>query len=73
MRGDDIVRQDDNHTFLMEAAWNKDAETVKTLLELGANVSTKDDNGLTALDYAIRENAQEVIQVIKTYISEQDS
>lgn len=72
MRGDDIVREDDNHTFLMEAAWNKDAETVKTLLELGANVSAKDDNGMSALDYAIRENAQEVIQILRAHASNED-
>lgn len=73
MRGDDIVREDDNHTFLMEAAWNKDAETVKTLLELGANVSIKDDNGMTALDYAIRENAQEVIQLLRTRANKEEN
>lgn len=72
MRGDDIVREEDNHTFLMEAAWNKDAETVKTLLELGANVSAKDDNGMSALDYAIRENAQEVIQLLRTHANKED-
>ena len=72
MRGDDVVRED-NMTFLMEAAWNKDAQTVKTLLELGANVSAKDDNGMTALDYAIQENAQEVIQVLRTYTSKEES
>lgn len=72
MRGDDVVRED-NMTFLMEAVWNKDAQTVKTLLELGANVSAKDDNGMTALDYAIQENAQEVIQVLRTYTSKEES
>ncbi len=72
MRGDDIVREDDNHTFLMEAAWNKDAETVKKLLELGANVSAKDDNGMSALDYAIRENVQEVIQILQAHSNKEN-
>ena len=66
MRGDDIVR-DDNMTFLMEAAWNKDAETVQSLLELGANIDAKDDNGMTALDYAIQEGAQDIVTLLKSY------
>lgn len=65
MRGDDIVR-DDNMTFLMEAAWNNDIETVKTLLEQGANTDAKDDNGMTALDYAIQEGAEDIITLLKT-------
>lgn len=70
MRGDDIVR-DDNMTFLMEAAWHKDYETVKTLLELGADISLTDDNGLTALDYAIREQADDIVELLKSYQSSQ--
>ncbi len=66
MRGDDVVR-DDNMTFLMEAAWHKDAETVQSLLELGADINAKDDNGMTALDYAIQEDAQDIVTLLKSY------
>lgn len=66
MRGDDIV-QGDNMTFLMEAAWNKDYETVKTLLELGANINAKDDNGMTALDYARQEQAEDIVELLTSY------
>jgi ankyrin repeat protein len=54
-------------TFLMEAAWNKDAETVQSLLELGANIDAKDDGGMTALDYAIQEGAQDIVTLLKSY------
>lgn len=66
MRGDDIVR-DDHMTFLMEAAWNKDAETVQSLLELGANIDAKDTNGMTALDYARQEHAEDIVELLKSY------
>lgn len=66
MRGDDIVR-DDNMTFLMEAAWNKDAETVQSLLELGANIGAKDDGGMTALDYARQERAEDIVELLTSY------
>lgn len=66
MRGDDIVR-DDNMTFLMESAWNKDIETVKTLLELGANINAKHNNGMTAIDYALQEGAEDIINLLKSY------
>ena len=66
MRGDDIVR-DDNMTFLMEAAWNKDTETVKTLLKLGADINAKDADGMTALDYARQEQAEDIVELLTSY------
>lgn len=66
MRGDDIVR-DDHMTFLMEAACHKDAETVQSLLELGANIDAKDTNGMTALDYARQEHAEDIVELLKSY------
>ena len=66
LRADDHVRID-GVTFLMDAVWNNDMETVQTLLSLGANIHLKDDNGWTALDYAIQEGNQEIIALLKSY------
>ncbi|KNE55244.1 hypothetical protein, variant [Allomyces macrogynus ATCC 38327] len=43
-----------NGTALMYAARDNHVETVKTLLDYGASVTHRDDNGWTALDYGMR-------------------
>jgi hypothetical protein len=51
-------------TALMAAAHGGHAEVVKMLLERGADVTCRDDRGVSALDYAIRENKQEVARAL---------
>lgn len=40
-------------TILMKAAWHKNVELVRLLIKYGANLDTRNDNGLTALHLAI--------------------
>src|SRR6185369_4767829 len=40
-------------------------ETAKLLLESGANINRKDYKGMTALDYAVRENEREIQEFLK--------
>ena len=51
-------------TALMAAAHGGHAAVVTMLLERGADVTCRDDRGVSALDYAIRENKQEVAQAL---------
>jgi len=51
-------------TALMAAAHGGHAAVVTMLLERGADVTCRDDHGVSALDYAIRENKQEVARAL---------
>jgi len=51
-------------TALMAAAHGGHAAVVTELLERGADVTCRDDRGVSALDYAIREDRQEVVLAI---------
>ena len=51
-------------TALMAAAHGGHAAVVKDLLERGADVTCRDDRGVSALDYAIREDRLEVVLAI---------
>ena len=51
-------------TALMAAAHGGHAAVVTMLLERGADVTCRDDRGVSALDYAIRENKQEVARAL---------
>ena len=46
------------------AAYNQD-EIVKLLLENGANINLKDNNGYTALDFAKRSNSITIVDILK--------
>ena len=45
-------------------------ETVRKLLKLGADVEMTDAYGKTAMDYAIEQNQQEMIELLSNYTSE---
>ena len=51
-------------TALMAAAHGGHAAVVTMLLERGADVTCRDDRGVSALDYAIRENKLEVARAL---------
>jgi Ran GTPase-activating protein (RanGAP) involved in mRNA processing and transport len=51
-------------TALIAAAHGGHAAVVTMLLERGADVTCRDDRGVSALDYAIRENKQEVARAL---------
>jgi ankyrin repeat protein len=51
-------------TALMAAAHGGHAAVVTELLERGADVTCRDDRGVSALDYAIREDRQKVVLAI---------
>ncbi|MDO5463993.1 MAG: hypothetical protein Q4F40_03560 [Akkermansia sp.] len=43
-------------------------ETVRKHLKLGADVEMTDVYGKTAMDYAIQENQQEIIELLNNYV-----
>jgi ankyrin repeat protein len=55
---------DRDMTALMSAAHGGHAAVVTMLLERGADVTCRDDRGVSALEYAIREDRQEVVLAI---------
>lgn len=61
----------DGRSILTQAAQAGKLESVKTLLELGANVKTKDVRGKTAADWALANGHYEIVSEIQTR-SEQD-
>lgn len=52
-------------TALLMAATTQDVETVKTLLDHGANVHAKDNLGQTALDWAKRRGQTEIVKLLE--------
>ena len=52
---------------LLTAAMQGDTNQVKALLDKGANVNAKDEDGLTALMYAKEINHTKIIEVLKQY------
>ncbi|HSD05746.1 ankyrin repeat domain-containing protein [Flavobacterium sp.] len=66
--GADVNQKSNGLTPLMIAARYNKAEIVKYLLEdCDVKINEKDDNGLTALNYAEISNATETIQLLKNY------
>lgn len=59
-------------TALMSAAMKGDAETVALLIEHKANVITKDGQGATAQDFAIRNNHDAIARLIADEIDRQN-
>ncbi len=53
-----------NYTPLMSAAKGGHIEIVKLLLDKGADPSTRDTSGKTALDYAIEKKNDAVVQLL---------
>lgn len=50
---------------LLEAYKNNDLETLKALIEKGANVNAKDDSNITALMWASEKGHLEVAEFLK--------
>ena len=51
------VKDADGRTALMHAAWQGDQECVRLLMEAGASLDLIDENGATALMFAVRGDA----------------
>lgn len=58
---------DNGNTALIVAAKYNRPELVKLLLEYGANVSLLNQEGQTAMDYAIRNDNDEIIEMLEKY------
>ena len=52
------------HTALMRAALDGDTETVRDLIDQGADINRKDDNGRTALMFAVTNMHYETMKVL---------
>ena len=55
------------HTALMRAALDGDVETVKALIDQGADINQRDDNGRTALMFAVVNMHYETMKVLLEY------
>ena len=53
------------YTPLHDAVWASNKEAAKILLEHGADPSIKNKDGLTAYEFAVKSNKQEIALVIK--------
>jgi len=58
------VWADLNDEFI-EAAYNGDLAVVERLLEAGADVNLHDDNGKTALNYAVESGYTDTVELLK--------
>lgn len=63
--GMDVNERKGGMTPLMYAARYSQAEIAKILIEKGADVKAKDDNGFTALKHAEAAKATQVIEIIQ--------
>ena len=52
-------------TALMYAARNSTPEMVQLLLDYGADKSIKDDDGMTAYDYAVKKEKHDIANLLK--------
>ncbi len=59
------TRDGDGYTALMRAAWEGHTETVKVLLEAGADVNAKGNDGWTALMWAEYMGHTSIIEILK--------
>jgi ankyrin repeat protein len=59
-----IPTQDELNNQLLNAAEDGDIDTINTLLEQGANIEAKDNNGLTALMLAAQEGYTDTINAL---------
>src|SRR5262245_29376585 len=55
------------HTALMRAALDGNTETVKELLDQGADINQRDENGRTALMFAAMNTHYETMKVLLEY------
>lgn len=60
----DGSRDERGHSFLMMAAQNNDAQTVRTCLKIGAKPMVTNGEGLSAIDYSFRFNFEEVTDLM---------
>jgi len=58
---------DDGHTPLMRAALDGNTETVKELIDQGADINERDENGRTALMFAVMNTHYETMKVLLEY------
>lgn len=57
----------EGRTPLFSGAYDGNTRVVKLLCELGADLSVKDKNGLTVLDFAIRKKEADTVKFLKKY------
>jgi len=55
-----------NETCLIAAVQGDNIEVVTVLLEAGANVGHRDDNGMKAIQYATQNQSHEMIGLLQT-------
>ena len=64
-KGADVnIVDDEKYTLLMGAAGNDDLETVKMLLDAGANPNARDEDGETAID---KTDSEEIKRLLISY------
>ena len=59
----------EGRTPLFSGAYDGNTRVVKMLCELGADLSVKDKNGLTVLDFAARKKESDTVKFLKKYAS----
>ncbi|WP_395463624.1 ankyrin repeat domain-containing protein [Wolbachia endosymbiont of Cantharis cryptica] len=64
--GADIENKIDGESRLFRAVKKGDIEKTKLLLKQGANVNTKNEKGLTPLDFATQKNDQDMARFLRT-------
>ena len=63
----DAVGDEFNETPLMYAVANDRRDAVKMLLRAGADVRTKDEDGLTVFDIARKYNKKEMLEILEQH------